>query len=82
MKACVLEVDALSSLQTRVGMLFGWQFFLPWHIKPSGFLKASFSRLTAMSVASPLAVAMEPYLFQHHRVLLRSQKDIFVATPN
>lgn len=82
-KACVLkEVYALSSSQTGAGMLFGWQFFLPRHIKPSGYLKASSSCLTAMSVASPLPVAMEPYLFQHCRLLLQSQKDVFVPTPN
>lgn len=76
------EVDALSSSQTGMGMLFGWQFFLPRHVKQSGFLKASFSCLTAMSVAFSLALAMDPCLFQHCRVLLQSQKDIFVATPN
>lgn len=56
MKASTLkEVDALSSSQTGVGMLFGWQFFLPRYIKPSGYLKAFFSCLTAVSVASPLS---------------------------
>lgn len=57
-------------------------FFLQRHIKPSDFLKASFSCLTAMVVASTLVVAMEPYLFQHCGVLLQSPKDIFVATLN
>lgn len=64
------------------GCCFTEIFFLQRHIKPSGFLKASFSCLTAMVVASTLAVAMEPYLFQHCGVLLQSPKDIFVATLN
>lgn len=82
MKACILkEVDVRSSSENTEGMLFASQFFLLRHIKLSGFLKASFLHLTAISVDSSLGVVMELYLFQHCSVLLWYQKDVFVATP-